>query len=487
MDGNKKAWLLAFLLIPAFIPALNPGSALAGEIKKNPVKKLVLLWDTDQKTSAQVSEAEIRKEIASILEKKGTFSSIPAGTLKDESGLKSDIKQAKYPELARKMKSAFPEGGVMLLYVSVFRDLELHNKGYITYLFFDPDTNEKYYSFLEKPVDLNVTEIMNILGDVVTQSPDTLNSKVEVYKPISILFLVDNSGSMKLNDNDFNPRDQIFHPRETARANAVRLMLNKLMIKDEFSVIYFSGKVDALSDAFIKIKDRRQLSELDQRILDKIEIYPGTDIGEAFKKTADILRTAATTNLYIILLTDGSPTQGETSLAKLRDFARKNFRNAPMFVIGLEGAGQDREGYVLQKGFLKDLAYDSDGMFYIVKIRPPMDNRYAEISMVVDNIMNYIRKEQTIVNQEAEKRTVVQDKVIHSWDFDINSSCSEFSILIEPFEDAYVVEVIGPDGKTLPKENVEITRLAHAASCRITYPDCKGQWKLNVKVPQKQE
>jgi hypothetical protein len=321
------------------------------------------------------------------------------------------------------------------------------------------------------------------VAEYVIRQPENMSSKVDVYKPISVCFIIDNSGSMVANDNDLKPNDLLFHPEQTARANAVRLVFNKLTSNDEFAFVFFSGRTVSFEDRFRKITTSAKRIWAERRIIDKIAFEPSTDIGEAFHKARDIVRKASYTNLYVIFLSDGSPTEGEMDFKKLRAFSRQNI-NAPVFVIGLEGA-VEKPGYRLEKTFLKDLAYDSGGTFNIIKIKDRLESRYGEINHAVDSIFNVIRKEQTILYEEPSKTETVGDRIVYSWDFTINSDCSEFSVLIEPWEANYTVEITNPQGQVLTAANVELVTLVQSANCRITQPNCKGQWKLNVKVPQK--
>ena len=411
-----------------------------------------------------------------------TFSEKAAGMRQE---WKTAVRKGKYASLVDILAKAHP--GVAfsgIFHVSLVHDPQYAGQGYISYFYYDLGRKNRDYRFIERAISMREITVMDCLAEVLNQPLGSMETHVDIYKPVSICFLIDNSGSMIQNDNDNNPKDLLFNPLETARANAIRMILNKLVVNDEFAFIFFSARIDAFNDNFIRIKDRKQVESLTSHIVDKIAMEPGTDISEAFRKARETIPQSQLSNVYIILLTDGNPTQGIVNLTELRRYAKDNFKKIPIFVIGLEG-DQTKKGYTLEKSFLKNLAYDSSGTFNIIKIKGMAENRYAEVAMAVDNIFNVIRKEQTILNDERPtSRKVVGNRTVYSWDFNINSECSEFTVLIDPFEPNYTIEVFNSKNELLPPANIELIRLSHSASCKVSYPDCKGAWKLNVKVPQ---
>jgi hypothetical protein len=480
----KKHRAITFVLLSLFCFLVHAQSGVAAVPEK---RDICVLVQSDPAFPESFSAETIERSVLKSAVSNTLYNMviIPQDKNAQKQRIKDLLRKGEYETAVRLLKDTVPNDKVLILSISLIKDLEDQRSAYLSYLFYDSAVGEKYFNFIEKPFALEQKTVLSVISGIMSRPPENLLTRVDISKPISVCFLIDNSGSMQWNDNDFNPNDQFFYPRQTARANAIRLILNKLAVNDEFAFVFFSEKIDSIQDSFIRIRNRQQIESLASKVVEKLGFNPGTDIGEAFRRAAEILKTAATSNTYIIFLTDGSPTQGEKNFNRLRGYAKLYFRNSPVFAIGLEGLRQDKGGYSLEKGFLKDLAYDSDGMFYIVKIRPGgQDNRYSEINMVVDNIFNSIRREQTVVNAEAKTRTVENDRVVYSWDFTITSDCPEFSILVEPWEDNYLIEVIDPTGAQLPKTSMEIVKLARSASCRIFMPNCKGDWKLNVKVPR---
>ena len=444
---------------------------------------LLILLNIDKKFEKTVPRAGLESYISQSLTNNNSFSPLfLAGA--NAADLVQLIRDGQYDKAKTNIARLLPDRDVNLwLMISIIPHFEDPDQCYLSYVYHDYAKGDKYYNFIETPIPAEEESVGRAVTEYVIRQPENMSSKVDVYKPISICFLIDNSGSMEKNDNDFNPNDLLFNPDQTARANAVKLVFSKLTSNDEFAFIFFSGRVVSFEDRFRKITTRAKTLWAEKRIIDKIAMEPSTDIGEALRKAHEIVRKASYTNTYLIFLSDGSPTEGEQNFKTLRQYCRQNI-GVPVFVIGLEGA-VEKSGYRLEKAFLKDLAYDSGGTFNIIKIKDRLESRYGEINHAVDSIFNAIRKEQTILYEEPSNTRTVGDRIVYSWDFAINSDCSEFSVLIEPWEENYTVEIVNPQGKTLLESDFKIAKLVQAANCTITQPNCKGQWKLNVKVPQK--
>jgi hypothetical protein len=377
------------------------------------------------------------------------------------------------------LREAKPDKWVL---VSLVPDTADPERCFLSYLYFDLVTLAKYHGFLEDGVERTEADAATAILEKVVRTAGSPASRVETFKPISLCFLIDNSGSMVKNDNDFNPKDLFYKPEETARAGAVRLVFNRLTVNDEVAFVFFSGDVTAFEDRFRRIKDPKDLRPVIDRVVEKIGMQPSTDIGEAFKKTRQIVKKASWSNVYVILLSDGNPTQGETDFRKLRAYVRQNLPGIPFFVIGLEGV-ETESGFNLEKTFLKDLATETGGVFNIVKIGDSTDSRYGEVTRAVDNIFNIIRKEQTLLYDEPTSRVVEADRLVYSWDFAVNSECSEFTILLEPWETGWEVSLTAPDGSVLDAKSLALTPLVRSALCRVVRESCKGEWHLKVKVP----
>lgn len=477
-------------MVKHIINFLMIGLIFSSSVKTQEMKRILfVLIAGDEKSEQALSLESVEVEVKEYLNKGPYYKVVllnkELNSYKKE--IKEKIRQGRYASAASDLKTVFPDVVPdAWLYISLSSSETKPGLAHISYLFYDIPNDEKFYNLVDYTVQLTADALMTEIDSFLGKPPETLFSRVDIFEPISVVFVIDNSGSMVRNDNDFNPKDLVFKKHETARANAIKVLLNKLIVKDECAFVFFSGEIDTYKDKFTSIEDSRDVPVLMDRVTQKIGMEAGTDIGEAFKRTASILKTASTRNTFVIFLTDGNPTVGERNFGKLQKYAAKYFRGSPVYVIGLEGE-ENRPGYRLEKSFLRNLSYDSGGMFHIVKIKTPEDPKYAEISIIIDNIFNVIRKEQTILNEEAKERKVLEDKVVYSWEFTINSECSEFSIIVDPYEEDYVIEMIGPDKKPLDPEHIEIISLAASASCKVSRPSCKGNWKLNIKVPQEQE
>lgn len=483
----KKRCIQVSLLVQLSVLFIFVCGISAQNDAESPKKRIFVFVARDSSLAQEKDLDKVESLVAERISAISGTTSFRFGS--DQEGLRRDfssaVRQGKYEGLPAQIHQAFPDADLDgIFYVSLTRDPQFDGQGYISYFYYDAIKRKRDFKFMEKSVSMREMTVMDRLLEVLDKPLGTSEAVVDIYKPVSICFLVDNSGSMIENDNDYNSKDLFFNPMQTARANAIRMVMNKLVVNDEFSFVFFSSTVDTFSPHFLRIRDRKQVQSISRRITDRIAMQPGTDISEAFRKARDIIPQSQLSNVYIILLSDGNPTEGITDLQQLRRFAKDSFPSIPFFVIGLEG-DQTKKGYRLEKTFLRNLAYDSGGSFHIIKIKDSAQNRYAETSMAVDAIFNIIRKEQTILNDERPvSQQKVGDRIVYSWEFNINSDTSEFTILIDPFDQGYVVEITDPKGNLLPKAHVELVQLARSASCKISYPNCKGQWKLNVKVPQ---
>ena len=371
------------------------------------------------------------------------------------------------------------------LVLKILQDPANRDKCFISGVFINSVNFEKKFVFLDREIEKNKDTIVKIIKDELIRKT-SLSSKIDLFKPVSICFIIDNSGSMVKNDNDFNPVDLFYNPEQTARAGAVRLIFNRLTSNDEVAFIFFSGEVETVYSGFKKIKDPRSQKITIEKVISRIGMKPGTDIEAALQKTVKLVKNASYSNVYVIFLSDGNPTQGEKDFNKLRTFVRENFPKIPFFVIGLEGAREIQEkGYALEKSFLRDLATDTKGLFRIISLKDSLESRYGAVVRAVEDIFNVIRKEETILDSEpASKKVVKKDSVVYEWDFVINSDCSEFTILLEPWKNNFNVELLDPSGKILNPSSFSVVSLVNSAILRVMKDSCKGKWKLSVKVPQ---
>jgi len=185
-----------------------------------------------------------------------------------------------------------------------------------------------YYTLSEQAIGLNVLSYKTGAEDgyfMLMLSPDLSAGKVE---PKDIIFVIDRSGSMA--------------GKKIERArNALKFCLNSLNDGDRYNVISFSNDVaqfkDALQD-FSKDAAKADLKKIHDDALawvDAIAATGGTDINTALLMALRQI-DASDRPAYIVFLTDGLPTAGETDVNKiLANISQANAKNARLFVFGV--------------------------------------------------------------------------------------------------------------------------------------------------------
>ncbi len=197
-------------------------------------------------------------------------------------------------------------------------------------------------------------------------------SLVHIYLPLEInkekvfLFLIDSSGSMQATD---------FKPSRLDVAKEI----TKEFIKENkgyFGVISFSDYPLLVQ---YPTKNKKELYEK----IDKIVATGGTNIGDTLKTAYSILENFVGYDKYIILLSDGKPTEGPDPLKIVRN-------NIPIFTIAIGKnnmiLGYDPFGRPLiaevDKKLLEKIAKISGGKFFEATQTKELINAYKEIQKI---------------------------------------------------------------------------------------------------------
>lgn len=142
----------------------------------------------------------------------------------------------------------------------------------------------------------------------------------EKPRPKSVVFVLDRSGSMAGKKID-------------QAKNALGFVLNNLRDDDTFNIIAYDDRVEAFKPEL----QRYNSSSRDEavRFVSNIREGGSTNINDALKTALGMLQDENKPN-YVIFLTDGLPTAGETGELKIADNAKQaNRMHARLFVFGV--------------------------------------------------------------------------------------------------------------------------------------------------------
>ena len=149
-----------------------------------------------------------------------------------------------------------------------------------------------------------------------------------------LVFVVDTSGSMA--------GDKIKQAR-----NALKYLVGKLNDGDRFNIVPFSSFAETWQKGLVSAKDRRNDA---LTFADTLIAQGGTDIAGAFDAAVSCLGTDSARPSYIVFMTDGKPTMGETTdarriLAKVQ--AAKGRPNGESIRLFMWGVGYDVDTHLL--------------------------------------------------------------------------------------------------------------------------------------------
>lgn len=179
--------------------------------------------------------------------------------------------------------------------------------------------------------------------------------------PKDVLLVLDRSGSME--------GEKFIQAQE-----AVRYILKHLNQGDRFNIIAFSTGLEAYA------RNLRPASEASEALpwVDRLKALGSTDINRALLEAAGMVERERPT--YVIFLTDGLPTEGETESQKILD----NFRQAAPNNLRLFAFGV---GYDVDTFLLDSLAQDHHGASAYMQPDERIDESlsafYAKISTPV--------------------------------------------------------------------------------------------------------
>ncbi|MFW6132729.1 MAG: VIT and vWA domain-containing protein [Planctomycetota bacterium] len=184
--------------------------------------------------------------------------------------------------------------------------------------------------------------------------------------PKDVAVVLDHSGSMRTDD-------KIAQAKRAAAG-----VIKNLNAEDRFTVIAYSDGVEALFDGLVGADAARTRTALEK--LDAIDAAGGTDIHSALQAAMKALDVDAAGNrpAYVLFVTDGQPTIGNTKEADILSDTRKaNARDARVFTFGV--------GYEPNVRLLDKLAGQNGGRSEYARPSEPIDEKIASVYNKIKN------------------------------------------------------------------------------------------------------
>jgi Ca-activated chloride channel family protein len=209
-----------------------------------------------------------------------------------------------------------------------------------------------YYGVSDKEIGLNLVTYRPNPAEpgyfMLLLAPQT-TIKAERIVERDLVFVVDTSGSMA--------GDKIKQAR-----NALKYLVGKLNDGDRFNIVSFASFAETWQKGLVSAKDRK---EDGLRFADTLIAQGGTDIAGALDSAVGCLGTDPARPSYIVFMTDGKPTMGETTdarrlLAKVQAAkGRPNGESIRLFTWGV--------GYDVDTHLLDDMANQGGGVSEYVR------------------------------------------------------------------------------------------------------------------------
>jgi Ca-activated chloride channel family protein len=197
----------------------------------------------------------------------------------------------------------------------------------------------------------------------------TLSPPVETKQAVGrdIVMVADTSGSMAGERMEQNKK-------------ALKHFVNSLSDIDRFSIVQFNTDVETFRPQLIAVTAESKKEAL--AFIDDLEARGGTNIGDALRTGTTILDQASDRPAYLVLMTDGEPTVGETTLAGLMKTVNAK-RDIRLFDFGV--------GYDINTKLLNKLAEAHHGLAQYVEpdesLETALSSFYQKIkSPVLSNV-----------------------------------------------------------------------------------------------------
>ncbi len=196
-------------------------------------------------------------------------------------------------------------------------------------------------------------------------SPNPRDSQTSVM-PKDVVLALDRSGSMN--------GEKI----KQAKAAAAQV-ISSLNKEDQFNVVVYSDSVEAFFGNELAAADKAHVDRA-LETLDRIDAGGGTNIAEAMTLSLKVLKGSPSSRpKYVIFMTDGLPTVGETDEGKiLKQIAEGNKDcSARVFAMGV--------GYDVNVRLLDKLVGDNNGRSDYCKPQEPMEPKISSLYNKIKN------------------------------------------------------------------------------------------------------
>jgi len=216
-----------------------------------------------------------------------------------------------------------------------------------------------YYSVSNKDLAANLLTHKNEGEDgyfLLTLTPPVKGNQVLAK---DVVLVADTSGSMQ--------GDKIVQAKKS-----LKYIVNALNPEDRFSVVQFNTDVDSFKDKLVQATAENKKAA--ERFIDDLEARGGTNISDALHTGTSILAEASDRPAYLVMMTDGEPTVGETNTADLLK-SIKSKRDIRLFDFGV--------GYDVNTKLLNKLAEEHHGTAQYVE---PSENLETALSSFYQKI-----------------------------------------------------------------------------------------------------
>lgn len=200
-----------------------------------------------------------------------------------------------------------------------------------------------YYSVSDKEMAANLIAHKNSGQDgfyLLTLSPP-VEAKTNIGR--DIVMVADTSGSMAGERMEQNKK-------------ALKYFVNSLSTLDRFSIVEFNTDVETFKPTLVAVDPESKKAAL--AFIDDLEARGGTNIGDALRTGATILDQTSDRPAYLVLMTDGEPTVGETTVEGLMKTVNAK-RDIRLFDFGV--------GYDINTKLLNKLAEAHHGLAQYVE------------------------------------------------------------------------------------------------------------------------
>ena len=210
-----------------------------------------------------------------------------------------------------------------------------------------------YYSVSDKDLSANVLTHKDTDEDgyyLLTVTPPVETKQIGSK---DIVLVVDTSGSMEGKRMEQNKK-------------ALKYLVNALNTNDHFSIVEFNTDVEQFKSSLVQATPENKKAAV--AFIDDLDARGGTNLADALKNALTMLDHPSETPGYLVLMTDGEPTVGETSVSALLKSVHPK-RDLRVFDFGV--------GYDVNTRLLNKLADEHHGTAQYVEPEESLETALA--------------------------------------------------------------------------------------------------------------